>query len=126
MRKMRMVLKHPPPIFFAPYPAASPRSSLLMTCTPDGCVYRPESQEPYRGWPPAGSEGGGRRGRGSGRLVGARSGSARSATGRLYDARRFRRSGDGTTRALRFGRLRQAESERIHLAAIYQDLVMQV
>ena len=30
MMKMVMVLKHPPPNFFAPYPAASPRSSLLM------------------------------------------------------------------------------------------------
>jgi hypothetical protein len=28
---MRMVLKHPPPSFFAPYPAARPRSNLLMT-----------------------------------------------------------------------------------------------
>lgn len=30
MMKMRTVLKHPPPIFFAPYPAARPRSSLLI------------------------------------------------------------------------------------------------
>ena len=27
---MRTVLKQPPPIFFAPYPAAMPRSSLLI------------------------------------------------------------------------------------------------
>ena len=27
---MRTVLKQPPPIFFAPYPAARPRSSLLI------------------------------------------------------------------------------------------------
>lgn len=30
MMKMMTVLKHPPPNFFAPYPAANPRSSLLM------------------------------------------------------------------------------------------------
>jgi hypothetical protein len=30
MMKMMMVLKQPPPIFFAPYPAASPRNNLLM------------------------------------------------------------------------------------------------
>jgi hypothetical protein len=30
---MMTVLKHPPPSFFAPYPAASPRNSLL-TCFP--------------------------------------------------------------------------------------------
>src|SRR4029079_18383246 len=30
--KMRTVLKQPPPIFFAPYPAARPRSSLLIVC----------------------------------------------------------------------------------------------
>ena len=28
--KIRTVLKQPPPIFFAPYPAAKPRSSLLI------------------------------------------------------------------------------------------------
>jgi hypothetical protein len=28
--KMRTVLKQPPPNFFAPYPAAMPRSSLLI------------------------------------------------------------------------------------------------
>ena len=27
---MRIVLMHPPPSFFAPYPAAKPRNSLLM------------------------------------------------------------------------------------------------
>ena len=30
-RKMRTVLMHPPPIFFAPYPAARPRNSLLIS-----------------------------------------------------------------------------------------------
>lgn len=30
MMKMMTVLKHPPPNFFAPYPAATPRSSLLI------------------------------------------------------------------------------------------------
>lgn len=34
MMKMITVLKQPPPIFFAPYPAATPRNSLLMTLSP--------------------------------------------------------------------------------------------
>jgi hypothetical protein len=30
MMKINTVLKHPPPSFFAPYPAATPRRSLLI------------------------------------------------------------------------------------------------
>src|SRR5687768_4577918 len=42
IRKMMIVLKHPPPSFFAPYPAASPRNSLLIDRPPENSAsFRP-------------------------------------------------------------------------------------
>jgi len=46
--KMRTVLKQPPPIFFAPYPAARPRSSLLIVRQEEVWLERSAESVPAR------------------------------------------------------------------------------
>src|SRR4051794_2004252 len=117
MMKTRMVLKQPPPIFFAPYPAASPRSSLLMpslqavACPPRECTSRTGAGRP-------GSERGGRGGARDGRLVGIRRGIAHRSAARHDHVGRLWLGRGGAGGTLRLHGLREPEAERVHLVAV--------